>query len=289
MYCAFDAILSALTYNSVNGSFGNYNIGYTVSDGHGGTANANVAAKVLDVNAAPTAVDDGPIDALYNLGLAQNVLLGNETDPEGDILTIVSASNPVGIHTVSVDDYGVRFTFNLDSSISKTDSFTYTVSDGYGHTSTANESVSYAPIVITKSIAFDIDGDGIELVDADGLKKQVDHDTNATNTNGIILAERIGPNGKPEIVGLLSTVAGKLSFAHVISCSALIFFIQPDARNSRTAMMLLKAIEKWTMKRRANEIAIHVTTGREKDARVSVLLDRYGFMNSGGGSYFKRL
>lgn len=126
-------------------------------------------------------------------------------------------------------------------------------------------------------------------LDVDGLKKQIDHDINAANTNGIILAERARPDGKLEIVGLLSAVAGKLSFAHVISCSALIFFIQPDARNSRAAMKLLKAFQKWAENRRAYEIAIHVTMGREEDARVSVLLDRYGFLNTGGGSHFKRL
>jgi len=126
-------------------------------------------------------------------------------------------------------------------------------------------------------------------LDEEGLRKQIDHDINATNTNGIILAERIGPDGKPEVLGLLSAVAGKLSFANVISCSALIFFIHPDARNSRAAILLLKAFEKWAKNRRAYEIAIHVTMGREDDARVSVLLDRYGFANSGGGSHFKEL
>ena len=126
-------------------------------------------------------------------------------------------------------------------------------------------------------------------LDAEGLRRQIDHDINATNTNGIILAERAGSDGGSDIVGLLSAVAGKLSFAHVISCSALIFFIQPDARNSRAAMMLLKAFQKWAENRRAYEIAIHVTMGRDDDARVSVLLNRYGFASTGGGSHFKRL
>eukprot|EP00439_Symbiodinium_sp_Y106_P090069 s1_g2605.t1 len=158
---------STLTYTSVNGQPGNYTIGYTVSDGQGGTANANIAANILDVNYAPTAVNDVQ-GAYWSLGLAHSALLANDTDPDGDTLTIVSAANPVGIHSLSVDATYVRFTFVGDSAYAANGSFTYTVSDGHGHTSTASVSVSYAPPPPpSKPIVFDLDSDGIELVNAD--------------------------------------------------------------------------------------------------------------------------
>lgn len=122
-----------------------------------------------------------------------------------------------------------------------------------------------------------------------GLRRQIDHDINATKTNGIILAEQVMPNGSMEVLGLLSAVAGKLTFVDVISASALIFYIKPEARNIRTASLLLKAFEKWAQNRKAYELAIHVTMGREEDVRVSRLLNRFGFKSTGGGSHFKPL
>lgn len=126
-------------------------------------------------------------------------------------------------------------------------------------------------------------------LDEAGLRRQIDHDINATNTNGIILAEQVKEDGAIEVLGLLSAVAGKLTFVDIISASALIFYIKPEARNIRTASLLLKAFEKWAQNRKAYELAIHVTMGREEDARVSRLLNRFGFKSTGGGSHFKPL
>eukprot|EP00439_Symbiodinium_sp_Y106_P090068 s1_g2604.t1 len=126
-------------------------------------------------------------------------------------------------------------------------------------------------------------------LDEAGLRRQIDHDINATKTNGIILAEQVVSDGSTEVLGLLSAVAGKLTFVDVISASALIFYIKPDARNIRVASLLLKAFEKWAQNRKAYELAIHVTMGRDEDARVSRLLNRFGFKSTGGGSHFKPL
>jgi len=126
-------------------------------------------------------------------------------------------------------------------------------------------------------------------LDEAGLRRQIDHDINATKTNGIILAERVMSEGSAEVLGLLSAVAGKLTFVDVISASALIFYIKPEARNLRVALLLLKAFEKWAENRKAYELAIHVTMGREEDSSVSRLLNRFGFKSTGGGSHFKPL
>ncbi|WOF72519.1 putative Ig domain-containing protein [Parvibaculaceae bacterium PLY_AMNH_Bact1] len=160
---------SMLTYASVNGQPGNYTIGYTVSDGHGGTANANISANILDVNYAPTAVNDGPIEGGHTGYIPFTQLLGNDTDPDGDVLTITSLSNAVGIGSLAFHPSlpGINFTFTQHATVSQTGSFTYAVSDGNGHTASANVDVSYTYVPISKPITFDLDGDGIELVNAD--------------------------------------------------------------------------------------------------------------------------
>ncbi|MDF1625856.1 MAG: putative Ig domain-containing protein, partial [Parvibaculaceae bacterium] len=170
---------SVLTYTSVNGLPGTYQIGYTVSDGQGGSASATVNAGVVQTNFAPVAGNDTvPSTILFTSALAfESVLLSNDGDPDGDPLEIINLFNPVGVHSLGIgprhvgtNDRTITFSFLGDSSVSQSGSFSYAVSDGKGHVSTATVSVSYTPmdpIPIGKPIAFDLDGDGIELVDAD--------------------------------------------------------------------------------------------------------------------------
>jgi len=166
---------STLTYTSAHGQPGNYNIGYTVSDGHGGTANANINANILDINYAPSAVNDfGGSYANYFFAGATtgSTLLANDTDPDGDMLTITGFSNFVGVNSVRFDtanpDY-IFFNSNVGAA-SHSGSFSYTVSDGHGHSSSATYSYNftYQPLPPpSKPIVFDLGGDGIELVNAD--------------------------------------------------------------------------------------------------------------------------
>ncbi len=160
---------STLTYTSVNGQPGNYNIGYTVSDGHGGTANANISANIIDLNYAPTAVDDSAITLLtWDAYTGIPTLLANDTDPDGDTLSIVGFSNFVNVSSVTLDTPNNQVTWVYSGTGSFDYSFSYTVSDGHGNTSSATANGSYAPLDPTnKPIAFDLDGDGIELVNAD--------------------------------------------------------------------------------------------------------------------------
>ncbi len=171
---------STLTYTSVNGQPGNYTIGYTVSDGQGGTANANIAANIIDLNYAPTAGDNTITFAATYVTVYPYItyaeLMSNDTDPDGDALSIVSYSNFVGISGVNFAAastsplvYPDRVIATLtDATIAQTVSFDYTVSDGHGHTDTATVTINYTPAPpLSKPIAFDLDGDGVELVNAD--------------------------------------------------------------------------------------------------------------------------
>ncbi|TLM80502.1 MAG: tandem-95 repeat protein, partial [Actinobacteria bacterium] len=108
---------------------------YTVSDGHGGTDTATVTITVTAVNDAPVASDDTtttPEDT--PLAIEPAFLMSNDTDVDGDTLTIVSFTQP--LHGVVVE-IGGRYVYTPAPDYNGPDSFTYTVSDGQGGTDTA--------------------------------------------------------------------------------------------------------------------------------------------------------
>ena len=71
-------------------------------------------------------------------------LLGNDTDPDGDTLTITSVNATSGTHgTVELIDGKVVYT--PENNYNGVASFTYTVSDGHGGTDTATVTVNVTP------------------------------------------------------------------------------------------------------------------------------------------------
>jgi hypothetical protein len=110
---------------------------YTVSDGYGGTATATV--HVYLANRPPVANDF----TVYRLGTS-SVTFDARTrayDPDGDVLTVTSVSTPTSGTAAINSDGTVAYTPNSGTGGS-TDSFTVTISDGYGGTATAQVTVS---------------------------------------------------------------------------------------------------------------------------------------------------
>ncbi|MEC5127652.1 Ig-like domain-containing protein [Verrucomicrobiales bacterium BCK34] len=138
---------------------------YRIDDGNGGTDIATVTVEVDPLNQAPGAVDD---EYSINEGepftatLANGLLL-NDTDLEGDTLTVntTPVSGPSnGVLVLSADG---TFTYTPNDGFMGRDSFTYEVNDGNGGVSSA-----VATILIdndrdgyTNDIDFDDDNDGI--------------------------------------------------------------------------------------------------------------------------------
>jgi CshA-type fibril repeat protein/VCBS repeat-containing protein len=118
---------------------------YTVSDGNGGTDTATVTINVADVNEGPDAVNDvlsGVEDTPLVINPAE--LLGNDTDADGDTLTITSVSNP-SHGTVALNNDGtITFTPNADYNGEAT--FEYTITDGNGEEDTATVTIDFAPV-----------------------------------------------------------------------------------------------------------------------------------------------
>jgi hypothetical protein len=111
---------------------------YTISDGKGGTATGSVSVTVTAANDAPTAVDDS---AVTRKGVAVDVaVLANDSDKDGDALTLASVSPPSS-GTASVTAAGtVRYT--PTKTFVGTATFTYTVKDPSGTTATATVTVT---------------------------------------------------------------------------------------------------------------------------------------------------
>ncbi len=116
---------------------GTDNFSYTVTDGNGGSATATVTIEVTSVNDAPVANSD-TVTTEQNTAVQVQVL-ANDTDVDGDTLTVVSASG-ASEGTVEIQNNQILYTPNTD--FLGTDSFTYDVSDGNGGTNTATVNVN---------------------------------------------------------------------------------------------------------------------------------------------------
>ena len=117
---------------------------YTISDGNGGVDTANVVIKVTPVNDAPDAVDDRYTTAEdVPLVINPNGVLGNDSDPDGDPLTVQSFTQPTnGIVSVNPDG---SFTYTPNSNYNGADTFTYTITDG-ALTDTATVYIGITPV-----------------------------------------------------------------------------------------------------------------------------------------------
>ena len=114
---------------------------YVVGDGSGLTARAAVDVTVLPVDDPPLAGDDvanTPEDTPVTISV-----LGNDSDGDGDTLTVVEVSAPT--HGTAVADTG-EVVYTPEPDFHGTDSFTYVVGDGSGLTARAAVDVTVRPV-----------------------------------------------------------------------------------------------------------------------------------------------
>jgi len=95
----------------------------------------------IPTNDPPVAVDDATSTAFETpINVA---VLGNDSDPDGDALTVTNASDPTNGTTSINPDGTVHYT--PDAGFSGSDTFTYEISDGHGGTDTATVTVTVEP------------------------------------------------------------------------------------------------------------------------------------------------
>ncbi|HXT28206.1 MAG TPA: Ig-like domain-containing protein [Vicinamibacterales bacterium] len=117
-----------ITYTPEPGFAGVDSFTYTIDDFRGGSATATVTVTVTasTANQPPVAVAD-VATTITNTPVIIGPLL-NDTDPEGDVLSILSATN--GAHGTAVVNAGLTITYTPATGFTGADQFSYTISDG---------------------------------------------------------------------------------------------------------------------------------------------------------------
>ncbi len=127
----------ALNFNGLD------SFSYTISDGKGGFASAQVAVTVTPVNDAPVAVNDA---ATTDEEIAVNIaVLSNDSDVDGDTLTVTGATMPAAHGTVAVNANGT-LRYQPAPNFNGADRLRYTISDGNGGTASAQVVVTVTPV-----------------------------------------------------------------------------------------------------------------------------------------------
>ncbi len=100
---------------------------YTISDGEF-EATAGVTVTVRDINRAPLAVDD---DAATRRGEPVTIaVLSNDSDPDGDAISVISVDDPPNGSAVNNGDGTITYTPDPGFVSPPDDTFQYTISDG---------------------------------------------------------------------------------------------------------------------------------------------------------------
>ncbi|HMB80445.1 MAG TPA: Ig-like domain-containing protein, partial [Vicinamibacterales bacterium] len=149
-----------LTFTPATGMNGSATVTVTLHD-NGGTANGGIDTSapvtfvitVTPINRPPVAVAD-TATTTFKTPVTINVL-ANDSDPDGNTLTIQSVSSCSNNGSAVIVGSQIRFTPSSDLTRGETDTFTYTISDGKGGTATATVSVTIinsAPVAVSNAV-----------------------------------------------------------------------------------------------------------------------------------------
>ncbi len=111
---------------------------YTIADGQGGTSTATVTVYLA--NQPPVAND---VSVSHGTAAVTVDVLANDWDPDGDALTVTAVGTPTSGTAAINGDGTITYTPNSGTSATA-DSFSYTIADGQGGTSSATVSVFIA-------------------------------------------------------------------------------------------------------------------------------------------------
>lgn len=165
-----DIVANKLTYSPALNANGNNlaSFEFKPNDGEASSSSSyTMKINVTPVNDPPIAVNDSTTtDEEHSVSIS---VLANDSDPDGDTLSatssIITTAKGGSIETVApgVFSYYPGSVFqNLGTGTQDTDSFTYTLSDGHGGTSTASVSITIngvndAPNSAASSVTLDED------------------------------------------------------------------------------------------------------------------------------------
>jgi hypothetical protein len=185
---------TSLTFTANSGIRGLQTFQYYVSDRRGGLVPANVT---VEVNALPLAAPDALIATVGESAVLD--VLANDTDPDGDALTVTSVTQPlvggVQVGTVSIVAGGKQIAYQANAGSSGIHSFTYTISDGRGASATATvqATINRAPVAQADSV-IDIDRQSV-------LVNVLANDTDADGDALQLASVGTNPRATIEIIG----------------------------------------------------------------------------------------
>ena len=134
----------SFTYTPTHGYSGSDSYSYTITDGFGRTSTAAVTLVVHQPS--PPAASDDRYDVAYGTPLVTSApgVLGNDT---GTTITVTAHTNPT--HGTLTQHADGSFTYTPTHGYSGSDSYSYTITDGFGRTSTAvvTFAIGPAPVV----------------------------------------------------------------------------------------------------------------------------------------------
>jgi VCBS repeat-containing protein len=132
------ALNGIITFTPATNFVGTAVINYTISDGFGGTSNGTLTITVT-ANTVPIAVNDvinaNPQSTIYI------PVLANDSDADGDVLTISSVSRTSGQGSASITGREILFTAPNSNGVTV---LSYTISDGSGGAATASVTITTA-------------------------------------------------------------------------------------------------------------------------------------------------
>jgi len=147
-----DAVTGNPIYTPNAGFTGTDNFTYTINDGNGHTATANVR---VEVNAIAVPVNQAPVAVADNISVAEGgtvtvlaggatSVLANDTDADGDALNAILVTGPTN-GTLTLNANGT-FSYTHNGSETTSDSFTYKVNDGTVDGNTVTVTIGVTPV-----------------------------------------------------------------------------------------------------------------------------------------------
>lgn len=137
VYNAIDGTLSGTPPADTTGSF---DVVFDAVDSNGLTATTTLT---ININEPPVAVDDEVITT-QNVAILLEELLGNDSEPNGQGISILTVDSPQN-GTAELQADGVSIVYTPEADYVGSDSFTYTIEDESGLTASANVSITVTP------------------------------------------------------------------------------------------------------------------------------------------------
>jgi len=131
-----------LTYQPNANFSGTDTFTYIAGDGNGGADGATVTIVMGAVNDSPNAIDDTDITD-EDISITTDVL-SNDSDPEGDPISIVSVTQPA--NGSIVDNGDGTITYTPGTNFNGADTYTYIITDGNGGLSSGLVTITVNPI-----------------------------------------------------------------------------------------------------------------------------------------------